>query len=138
MMDMLGSALGVIIAYLMICGSGYSYSAVFIYSIVPVLLGVGLIFLIREPKEGVNLKKKTIELSWERLDGSLKQLLVIFYLVGSILSYPAGKFSDKWGRKNVLVAGYLLYGGVYFGFAVIPSPWWIWLLFGLYGVYRDN
>jgi MFS family permease len=169
MMDMLGSALGVVIAYLMIYGNGSSYSTVFIYSIVPVIVGVSLLFLIREPKEQVNLKKKKIELRWNRLDGSLKKLLVIiflftlanssnqflilrasnlgvstsnilllyltFYLVGSIFSYPAGNLSDKWRRKKVLVAGYLLYGGVYLGFAVVPSPGWIWLLFGLYGVY---
>jgi MFS family permease len=45
--------------------------------------------------------------------------------MGSILSYPAGSLSDKWGRKKVLVAGYLLYGAVYLGFAAIPSPGWI-------------
>jgi hypothetical protein len=31
--------------------------------------------------------------------------------------------------------GYLFYGLVYLGFAIARAPGWLWVLFGLYGLY---
>lgn len=62
-------------------------------------------------------------------------LYLIYNIVYSILSYPAGKLSDKIGRKTLLVGGYLFYGIVYFGFAMSSQQYHIWTLFALYGVY---
>jgi MFS family permease len=53
-------------------------------------------------------------------------------------SYPAGRLSDFIGRKTILVAGYLMFGLVYAGFAFISPAgggWSYWVLFILYGVY---
>jgi MFS family permease len=55
-----------------------------------------------------------------------------------LVSYPAGRLSDKIGRKRLLVAGYVFYGLVYLGFALVNAPdqaWMLWALFGLYGLY---
>lgn len=49
-------------------------------------------------------------------------------------SYPAGLLSDRIGRWRVLAAGFVLYAGVYSGFAFANSSS-IWMLFALYGVY---
>ncbi len=63
-------------------------------------------------------------------------LLYLFYnLVYGILSFPIGHLSDKIGRKTILVAGYLFYGIVYLGFAVVGKGTYLWLLFGTYGFY---
>lgn len=63
-------------------------------------------------------------------------LLYLFYnIVYAAVSYPASRLSDKIGRKNILVSGYLLYGLVYIGFALNSSPGNFWLLFGVYGLY---
>jgi len=72
------------------------------------------------------------------LGGSLINVL-LFYLIYnlfySIFSFPAGYLSDKIGRKRLLVLGYLFYGFVYIGFALIRNINLFWLLFSLYGLY---
>jgi MFS family permease len=62
-------------------------------------------------------------------------LYLTFNLVYGLSAYPAGKFSDKVGRRILLVSGYLAYGLVYFGFAAFKQPYFIWTLFALYGIY---
>ncbi|MEO0076664.1 MAG: MFS transporter [candidate division WOR-3 bacterium] len=63
-------------------------------------------------------------------------LLYLFYnLTYGICSFPIGRLSDKIGRKKILVIGYLIYGLVYLGFALIINPKFLWLLFGTYGFY---
>jgi MFS family permease len=65
-------------------------------------------------------------------------LYLVYNIVYGIVSYPAGRLSDRIGRKRILVAGYLFYGLVYLGFALVSSPekaWILWGLFGLYGLY---
>jgi MFS family permease len=60
---------------------------------------------------------------------------LLYNAVYSFLSYPAGRLSDRIGRKRLLVAGYAFYGGVYVGFALARRPGFVWLLFALYGVF---
>ncbi len=69
--------------------------------------------------------------------GPAAVLLVYFVynMVYSMLSYPAGRLSDKIGRKTLLVAGYATYGLVYLGFAFAKASWHVWALFGVYGAY---
>ncbi len=71
--------------------------------------------------------------------GNPLTVVILFYLVYNLVyvltSYPAGRLSDKIGRKKILVMGYLFYGIVYLGFAVNNAPHAYWFLFGLYGAY---
>lgn len=62
-------------------------------------------------------------------------LYLVYNMVYAFLSYPAGRLSDKIGRKSLLVVGYSFYGLVYIGFAMVRDTSWLWPLFGLYGVY---
>jgi len=60
----------------------------------------------------------------------------IFYnFVYAAGSYPLGALADKWGYKQVILAGFLVYAIVYGGFAFGPSIPVIFLLFALYGIY---
>jgi len=52
-----------------------------------------------------------------------------------ISSLLGGSLSDKVGRKKVIVAGWLIYGLVYCGFAFVASAWQTWVLFIIYGTY---
>ncbi|MCL6519989.1 MAG: MFS transporter [Armatimonadetes bacterium] len=61
---------------------------------------------------------------------------VLFNSVDSIFATAAGALSDKIGRRNVVLSGYLLFALVYTGFALARSPVTIWLLFGMYGLYN--
>jgi len=71
--------------------------------------------------------------------GSSLPGIILFYLFYNIIyawvAYPAARLSDKIGRKNLLVAGYLFYGLVYLGFALNKSADNLWFLFGTYGLY---
>jgi len=52
-----------------------------------------------------------------------------------LVSYPAGLFSDKFGKRNALIIGLLIFSGVYFGFGLSTGTEIIWVLFFLYGIY---
>ncbi|MGD8189596.1 MFS transporter [Brevibacillus ginsengisoli] len=60
---------------------------------------------------------------------------LMFNLVASIFSVPTGILSDRIGRKPVIVAGYLIFAAIYFGFGFINNILSIWVLFVLYGFY---
>ncbi|MEM6612078.1 MAG: MFS transporter [Cyanobacteria bacterium P01_C01_bin.72] len=51
-------------------------------------------------------------------------------------AYPAGVISDRLGRYGLIVVGFLIYALVYLGFAYAVTPWQIWTLFALYGLYQ--
>jgi MFS family permease len=50
-------------------------------------------------------------------------------------STPGGALSDRWGRRNTIVSGWLLYAAVYLGFAFAWTRWHIWTLFAVYGFF---
>jgi MFS family permease len=60
---------------------------------------------------------------------------LIFNLVYTVLSWPAGRLSDLIPRRLLVVVGYLIYSGVYFGFALARTPVAVWGLFAVYGTY---
>ena len=71
--------------------------------------------------------------------GASAPVVVLLYLVYNIsygiLSYPACTFSDRIGRKKVLVVGYFVYALVYLGFARVSGVPSMWMLFIIYGIY---
>ncbi len=60
---------------------------------------------------------------------------LVFNVVYSAVSVPAGMLSDRIGRRRVIVMGYLLYALTYLGLAVAGLEWHAWALLALYGVY---
>ncbi|MCK9295476.1 MAG: MFS transporter [Desulfobulbaceae bacterium] len=60
---------------------------------------------------------------------------LIFNLVYSLSSIPAGMAADRFGRKRIILAGFLLFTGLYYGFGSVETPGGIWLLFIFYGLF---
>lgn len=58
----------------------------------------------------------------------------LFNLTYAAASYPAGVLADRFGRWRMLLGGWLLYAGVYVGFATATASG-VWGLFALYGLY---
>ncbi len=57
---------------------------------------------------------------------AILSFIVVFGLTKALTNYVAGSFSDKWGRKVVLIAGWLIAIPVPFLLSWAPS--WSWIL----------
>ena len=60
---------------------------------------------------------------------------LLFNFVYSLSSIPAGMAADRFGRKRVILLGFMLFAILYYGFAVASDTKTIWILFGLYGIF---
>ena len=173
MLDMAGSAIGILIAFLLmryIGTSTNSFKFIFLISIVPVVVALLLFLFVKEKKEKREVVQR--EYFWKnisKLDGRLKLYLTITFLftlgnssnsflllratdigfessttillyfiynlTASLLAIPCGKLSDKVGRKQLLVGGYIVFSLVYFCFAFCSSKPFMIIIFVIYGVY---
>jgi MFS family permease len=62
-------------------------------------------------------------------------MVATFNGVYALVSGPAGALSDRVGRRRLIVGGWLMYGLIYLGFALVRSGWQVWALYTIYGVY---
>ncbi len=60
---------------------------------------------------------------------------LLFNLVYSLSSIPAGMAADRFGRKRVILLGFILFAVLYYGFAIVSDTKAIWILFGFYGLF---
>ncbi len=167
MLDMAGSSLGALFAYIFIATS-FGFNKAFLFSMIPAVIGILIIFAIREDKSckapcekltlkglkmGVKLKlyltiifvfclgnsSNTFLLLKAQERGFSATQVILLYLIfnvaTSVLAIPSGKLSDKFGRGKILVPGYLIYGLVYLGFALLSAKPAILIIFIAYGAY---
>jgi MFS family permease len=167
MLDMAGSSIGALLAFIFIA-TNFGFQKAFLFSIIPAVLGILIIPAVREDKSG-KITGKKFTFKGMKLEGKLKLYLVamfvfcignssnvflllkakergfsasqvillylIFNISASILAIPSGKLSDKLGRSAILVPGYIIFGLVYIGFALLTTKLSIILLFVAYGAY---
>ena len=67
-------------------------------------------------------------------DSTVILLYIGYNLVYSLLAYPAGKLADWLGHRTVLIAGWMLFAGIYTGFAFANQLEHFILLFSGYGI----
>jgi MFS family permease len=60
---------------------------------------------------------------------------MITSIVAVLLAIPVGSLSDRVGKEKILIAGYLIYAVVYYGFGVTTHTGAIVALFAMYGLY---
>lgn len=63
-------------------------------------------------------------------------IYLVFNLVYALVALPAGIISDRIGRKPALILGYLVFALVYFSLSLKLGLSLVWVLFGVYGLYR--
>lgn len=62
-------------------------------------------------------------------------LWAVLHVVKSASSTPGGVLSDRFGRRPLIIGGWLVYAAVYLGFALATTTWHAWALFIGYGLY---
>ena len=68
-------------------------------------------------------------------DANIILLFFILHVVAALFSIPMGKLSDRIGRKNLLVPGYLVFSACFVGFAFANNKIALVTVFVLYGLY---
>ena len=62
-------------------------------------------------------------------------LWFVFHVLKSGGNMIAGRVVDRIGSKPMILGGWLLYAGIYLGFALASAQWHIWLLFVGYAMF---
>ncbi len=62
-------------------------------------------------------------------------LWALLNAVKATLGTWGGAMSDRFGRKPLMISGWLLYAAIYFGFARATAAWHAWALIAGYGVF---
>jgi MFS family permease len=60
---------------------------------------------------------------------------LVFNITYTLFSWPAGGLSDRFSRRVLAAAGYLVFAAVYFVFAAAPSATAIWFAMAFYGLF---
>ncbi|MDD5772389.1 MAG: MFS transporter [bacterium] len=60
---------------------------------------------------------------------------LLFNIIYSISSIPAGIAADRFGKKRVILLAFVLFTVLYYGFAVAKTTSDIWILFAFYGLF---
>ncbi len=66
---------------------------------------------------------------------AIPAVYLVFNLVYSLSAFPAGWAADRLGKRRVILLGFLLFAGLYWGFARVSSRGGLWGLFALYGLF---
>jgi MFS family permease len=97
------------------------------YLLLTALFGVG------------NSSTSFLILQTQDIGASLQTTILIyaaFNFVAAAISYPAGSLSDRWGRRTILLASFIMFFATYVGFALTRNIAIIAGLFALYGLYQ--
>jgi len=97
------------------------------YLLATVLFGLG------------NSSNAFLILRTQEIGASLETTILIyaaFNLIAALISYPAGSLSDRWGRRNILLASFLIFLVAYLGFALTQDIRLVAPLFVFYGLYQ--
>lgn len=74
-MDTLGAMIGVLLAYYFITREHLDFRQIFLYSLIPAVMGVMALFFVRE-KGVAKISKERPSLNWKALDRRLKSFLM--------------------------------------------------------------
>jgi MFS family permease len=60
---------------------------------------------------------------------------IVYNVVFALGAFPAGIVSDRVGRRDLMMWGFLIFAAVYAGFALTSKNLYVWPLFVIYGLY---
>ena len=62
-------------------------------------------------------------------------MLMTFNFIYALYRVRLESWSDKIGRRKLIIGGWIAYGLVYLGLALSNAGWHVWVLYALYGIY---
>ncbi|MEK7598028.1 MAG: MFS transporter [Patescibacteria group bacterium] len=62
-------------------------------------------------------------------------MYVLYNISQTVFATPAGILADKFGAKKIFAGGLLVFSLVYLFFGLVKSPFFLWFLFPIYGIY---
>lgn len=62
-------------------------------------------------------------------------MLITFNLIYAVFAGPLGALSDRIGRQQLIIGGWLIYGLIYLGFAIAATAAQVWIIYAVYGLY---
>ncbi len=66
---------------------------------------------------------------------AIMAMVFTFNVLYAVVAGPAGRLSDKLGRRRVIITGWVIYAVVYLGFALSGEAWQVFGLYAVYGLY---
>lgn len=125
MLDTLGAVLGVLIAYYLFTSGGEDYSRAFLYALIPAVIGVGLLFLVKELRsehpEDREGERRSLILPFTSLDSRLKAFLVVIFLFtlgNSSNQFLLLRAADLGFTPAKVILLYLVYNLIYAAFSL--------------------
>jgi MFS family permease len=79
-LDTLGATIGVLLAYFLIKSNITNYSRIFLFSLIPAVLGVLILFVVREKIATVWKNRHSLKLSWRTLPLKLRLFLIVVFV----------------------------------------------------------
>ncbi|AFM41595.1 major facilitator superfamily permease [Desulfosporosinus acidiphilus SJ4] len=120
-MDTFGAVIGVLIAYFLLLANTTNFKRIFLFSGIPALLGVIVLFFVRQPRE-INVGKKKLSFAWSSLDKKLKAFLILAFIFN--LGNSSNQFlllrANKLGASAPLVV--LLYLVYNISYGILSYP----------------
>jgi MFS family permease len=97
-----------------------------------VFIGILILFTLGNSSDAfLMLRAQTLGLSLVEIF----LLVALFNLVISATSTKGGALSDHFGRRGLIIVGWLIYSTIYFGLAFASAEWHMWALYAGYGLY---
>lgn len=122
-LDTLGAASGVILAYFLITRYRGNFKNVFLFSLIPAILGVLFLFFVREKRKERRSPKEKLEFKWGALDKRLKLFLIftfIFTLGNSSNQFLLLRAKNLGNPLPAVILLYLFYNITY-ALSVYPA-----------------
>jgi len=114
-LDLLGTAIGILLAYFILSQNEGDYKKIFIFSLIPALIGIIIIAFVKDNKE--KLAKKIVSFKWKTLDKRLKLFLVFIFI------FTLGNSSNAFILLRTYNAGFTAQNAIllYFLYNIIAS-----------------
>jgi MFS family permease len=109
-------------------------------AIVPGLLAFALfnssdVFLLLVTKQAIRNENLVVMGARFNADSITIAAYIFYNLVYAAASYPMGVLADRFKPKKIILFGFILFAGVYAGFAFAHTIPVIFILFSIYGLY---